>query len=304
MKLSVEELKKKYKFRDRVVRVISVDGKFRCSLIVNSTATKTAQAKHELSIVPAFFQSRAMSAASLLASFLKGEERIILETNSNGVISKVYAEASQNGEIRSYVDYDHKRIETEINRLEDALGLGLLNVSRILFNNTEPISGVVPLQRGDIATDLAYYFIQSEQIPTSVILDVDFDDDGTVKSSGGLLVQAMPGATDSDLQKIVDSMTEMEKLSQYIEREMLVPEIMKEVLPFEFNILSSVPVDFFCRCSKEQFVTRIMTLGLDEVKSMKVEGHNEAVCRYCNNKYYLTDKDFEGMIQDLRAKRN
>ena len=47
-----------------------------------------------------------------------------------------------------------------------------------------------------------------------------------------------------------------------------------------------------------------MTLGLDEIKAMKNDGHNELVCQFCNKHYILDDNDFDKIIIELQAKHN
>ena len=79
-----EELKKLYRLRDKAVRVISKDKKIRAVAIKNTNAVKLAQIKHHLAFVPAFLLARHLTAASMLASFLKGEERITIESMGDG----------------------------------------------------------------------------------------------------------------------------------------------------------------------------------------------------------------------------
>ena len=47
----------------------------------------------------------------------------------------------------------------------------------------------MPLASGEIAEDLASYFVQSEQIPSAVSLGVFVTPDHTVAAAGGFLVQ-------------------------------------------------------------------------------------------------------------------
>ena len=49
-----------------------------------------------------------MSAASLIASGLKGEERIQLIARGKGEVKTVYAEALQLGEVRGYLHRENK----------------------------------------------------------------------------------------------------------------------------------------------------------------------------------------------------
>lgn len=48
----------------------------------------------------------------------------------------------------------------------------------------EPYQGVVKLRTGEIAEDLAAYFVESEQVPSAVGLGVFVEPDGAVSSAG------------------------------------------------------------------------------------------------------------------------
>jgi molecular chaperone Hsp33 len=301
---NTQKIIEQIKLRDRVVRVLSDDGKFRAACIKNTNSAKTAQKRHNLPYPAAFLLSRALAAASMMSSFLKGEERITLEFEGNGLISYVYAEALQVGEQRGFVNFQPGLEKFEFKNIEDILGIGILKVVRILYDQKEPVTSVIHLKKSDIATDLAYYYAQSEQIPTAVILDVDFDDDGIVKQSGGILLQAMPGATKKEIKEVYDSLTTIKSLVEYYEIGLTPDKVLKKVLPFDFKLIGSTQVDFFCRCSKENFIEKLLTLEPKEIEEMQKSGQNELVCRYCNQKYYLNNNDFSKLLEETKAKKN
>lgn len=299
-----EDLKKALQLRDRVVRVLSEDGHFRAVAVKNSLTAQTAQENHNLDQTSAFFLSQALSGATLMSAFLKGEERIILEFEGAGPIRKVYAEALQVGETRGYVDLAPDAAERPVTAIGEAIGAGMLKVAKVLFDEPEPVTGIVPLVKGDIGSDLAHYFAQSEQIPTAVVLDVDFNENGIVKQSGGLMVQAMPGHSKEQLKEIYEALLKIKTIAGLYESEKNPLEVLRHVLPFDFNLISSSQVDFFCRCSKDSFKSKLITLGTKELISMQKEGHDKLVCQYCNSEYKLDADDFEQIIEESRAKRN
>ncbi|MCO5252426.1 MAG: Hsp33 family molecular chaperone HslO [Candidatus Kapabacteria bacterium] len=299
-----EELKKIFQQRDRSVRVLSKDGFFRAVCVKSSNTSLTAQRNHKLDKVSAFFLSRMMSSSLMIASFLKGEERVVIEVDGSNVFKKLFAESMQLGEVRGYVDMNNTENIYHVNDISEIIGSGSLRITKILYHKAEPIQGIVPLVKGDIADDLAYYFVQSEQIPTAVVLDVEFDDSGEIKHSGGLMVQAMPGFHIDQLQAVLDKLENITPLSDYFSAGLNPKQIMKEVLPFEFDVINSTQVDFFCRCSKEMFLSKLLTLGAEEIKSMKSSQHNELVCKYCNKHYYIQDDDFDKLIEESLAKTN
>jgi molecular chaperone Hsp33 len=296
------------KLRDRVVRAMTADGFFRVAAIKNSTAVRTAQEHHNLSPLNAVLLGRLMSAASLMSSFLQGEERVILEINGAGPLRHLYAEALQVGEVRGYSANpgfmpDVEGADAHF-QLSDALGIGLLKVTRIVYNQYEPTTGVVELYKGDISTDIAYYLHLSEQIPSAVVLDVVFDDEGNIKNSGGIIAQAMPGAPLSAIQEMHDSLAKLTKISEMIDDGYTPEEMLKIAVPFELIETEKTAVDFFCRCSMDKFKTSLKNLGADEIRSMQADGHNELVCKYCGTTYRLTPDDFRQMLTELSAQHN
>ena len=71
---------------------------------------------------------------------------------------------------------------------------GRLAVIRDL-GEEEPYIGQVELISGEIAEDLTNYYASSEQVPTVCALGVLVDKEkGEAMLSGGLLIQALPGA--------------------------------------------------------------------------------------------------------------
>jgi len=305
MEHNVEQLKKNLKLRDRVVKAISKDGFFRIVAIKNTQSAKDAQTKHNLDYMPAFLLARTMSAASMYAALMKGEERIDIELFGEGFISRVFAEAIHVGEVRGFVNFNPEAPDKKIEKFADILGDGMLNVTRILQGQNEPLTSIIPLKTGDVAGDMAHYFDQSEQIPTAVLLDVEFDEaTGLITQSGGLLLQAMPGFSKDELFKNYILLSNLKPLTQYFDDELTPKELLAEILPFEFDIIGSNIVDFFCRCSKNGFMDKLMTLGIDELKEMQIANHRELVCQYCNKKYELLDEDFDSMYTRISAKSN
>ena len=301
---NINDIKKQYKLRDRVVRAISDDGFFRIAVVKNTKSAITAQEKHNLSSIPSIFLSRQLAASTLMASFLKGQERIVLEVESDGKIQKIYSEALQLGEIRGFIDYDSDIESFNAESIYDYLAGGALRVIKILYNTSEPFIGVVPLVKGDLATDLAYYYRQSEQIPTAVVLDASVDNNGKIKQSGGILLQALPGAKTEDIEIIYKQISQIGLLADLFENEEMPEDIVKKIFHLEYKILNDTPIDFFCRCSKDNFKQKLLTLGLSEIRDMKQKNENELVCRYCNNKYFLDESDFNWIIETIQATKN
>lgn len=300
------ELKKKYLSRDRVVRAITKNGKFRVAVVKSTDTAQTAMENHQLGGLTAYLLARALSGAALLSSFLKGEERIVLQFDGTGPVRMIYVEALQVGEIRGFAKNAEGIVDaaSEVKVLTDALSVGFLKVSKYLYNKFEPATGIVELHKSDITTDIAYYLTQSEQIPSAITLDVLMSDYDKVQESGGLLIQAMPGATEREIEQIEEAILKLGPIAQLLHDGLAPEEILEIVMPFEYDIVNTSPIDFFCRCSLDRFKEIIMTLGINEVRDMQQTGQNELVCQYCSKKYYLEHGDFEEIITTLKAREN
>ncbi len=184
------------------------------------------------------------------------------------------------------------------------LAEGLLRVSRILYDKSEPITGVVEFKNTSLENNIEKYLEQSEQIPSFVRLDTSFDDSGNIEHSGGIIVQTLPGAADTDILKMEQIVRNIKSLTQLFKDEMRPDQVLKEVFGEEIDLVKSTRVDFFCRCNKATFTSKLLTLGIDELKSMKEDGHNHLVCQFCSKEYILSDEDFDSIISEILAKRN
>lgn len=285
--------------RDRVSRALSADGLFRVSMIHNSVTTRTAQQRHDLDPVRALLLARALTSASLLASFMKGEERVSITADGIGAVKQVYAEALHLGEVRGYATVNRQPQDPDV-----PLGSGILKVQRVVYGKHEPVTGIVELRTGDITSDVGYYLTQSEQIPSVVVIDVQFDAEGAIVQSAGLLVQAMPGARAEDIFQVYDTLDYLDRLTEIGGGRLSSEEVIHHVFPFPMSILETKAVDFFCRCSLDRFKSILLTLGYDELRSMRDSGQDELVCQYCNESYTLEDVDFEELLEQSLARRN
>jgi molecular chaperone Hsp33 len=270
---------------------------FRIAVAKTTDTTEQARIKHDLDPLLSYLLGKTLTSSILLSSFLKGEERVIVQAEGTGRVKLIFAEAMQVGEVRGFVVIDESQSMPA--SLSDALSTGFLKVSKILYEKQEPVTGIVELVRGDIASDLSYYFEQSEQIVTAVNLGVTINDDGEIVHSGGIIVQAMPGAELPAIVEVQRSLEEMPPIEELLDSGYSPEEILRQAMPFPIEVVNNTPVDFFCRCSLERFMSKLLTLGKKELMSMQAEGQRELVCQYCSSSYELTDEHFSKLINSL-----
>ena len=107
--------------------------------------------------------------------------------------------------MKGYVQHPHIHLPLNDKHKIDVKGAvgttGFLSVTKDL-GLKEPFTGQVPLVSGELGEDFTYYLAKSEQIPSAVGLSVFVNDDNTIQTAGGFLIQVMPGATDEVLTKL------------------------------------------------------------------------------------------------------
>ena len=151
------------------------------------------------------------------------------------------------------------------------------------------------------------YYAASEQTPTVCALGVLVDKEtGKALLSGGLLIQALPGADDAALARLEENVGKLESVTTMLAKGMTVEEICRKALDgFEVEVLDQFPVNYVCNCSKERFANAMLTLGAEEIRSLPLngEGKAEAVCHYCSRKYTFTPAELEQLARRAEASK-
>lgn len=298
--------KEDFILKDRLIKGITEDGNFKISVAKTTDVVKDARQKHDLSLLNTVILGKALTAAALLASELKGEERIQLRMDGSGPVGFLIAEANSIGEIRGYVknpaaELDYSNPET---KLGDGLGLGVLTFTKVLYNNAEPKISTIQLIDGEVTADIAHYLAQSEQIPSAVLLDVGIDDNGEITEAGGLLVQRLPGAPEGQIDMIQERLSGFPPVHTLFEDGQYIDEVMRKALsPLRVKELSRQLIDFFCRCTRDRFLNALAALSYDDLIEMQGEPQ-EMICHYCNNKEIFSKEEINGLIANAKAQLN
>ncbi len=281
---------------DRLIKAVTKDGFMRIYFVNCRETVEQARVYHNLSPLASAALGRTLAAGHLMGAMLKTESATVtIQFKGDGDAGIILVVADSKGTVKGYIE--NPAVDLPLNRVGKldvggAVGKnGFLSVIRDL-KMKEPYIGQVPIQTGEIGDDMAFYFAQSEQVPSVVGLGVLVDKDITIAQAGGFIVQVMPDCDELSLKRLekslenVKSVTEM--LSSGKSDEELIYEIMKD---FEVDILETAEVRYECSCSRERMEKAIISLGRDEIADMiEEQGEAEIVCQFCDRKY-LFDKD-------------
>ncbi|MDZ7719843.1 MAG: Hsp33 family molecular chaperone HslO, partial [Balneolaceae bacterium] len=261
--------KEEFKFNDRLIKGIEAEGRFKISVVKTTDVVQTAKKNHGLSMLNTVLLGRTLTAAMLLASELKGEERIKVQLQGNGPVGLLVAEANRVGEIRGYsqnpaAELDYSQPDVKIG---DGIGLGLLTVSKTLYNEAEPRTSTIEIVEGDVLSDMAHYMVQSEQVLSAFLLDVSLKDNGDVNQAGGVLIQRLPESDESVMESLQKTVKELPSVSSMLENNQYIDSIMEKACePFTIKELDRQPVHFFCRCSTGKFKNALSLLSYEDLK--------------------------------------
>ena len=156
--------------------------------------------------------SRASGAVLMMASLLKARQQVGLQINGSGPLHEVYAVSDASLNVRATIAGLH----CDSTSFKEGMGPGCIQVIRKLDENEPAYTGVIDLEQGEIAADLARYFLTSEQIPTAIALGERLTPQG-ITSASGFLIQALPGASIQDLDAIVQRVETFGNLSKHLD---------------------------------------------------------------------------------------
>lgn len=288
---------------DRLIRATAADAQVRAFACVSRDIVEEARSRHGLSPVACAALGRLMTGAVMMGAMLGGEEDIItLQLLGDGPLGKATVTADSMGRVKGYVDNPAVMLPpNKAGKLDvgGAVGHGYLQVIKDM-GLKEPYSGQVELQTGEIAEDLTYYFVTSEQIPSSVGLGVLMNkEDSTVKQAGGFIIQLMPFASDEVLETLEDNIKNLEPVTKMLDDGKTLEQILECILKgLDISFNDEMPVKFYCNCSKERVEKALISVGKKELEGMLADGKPIKVnCHFCNSDYEFTMNEIRDMLK-------
>lgn len=283
--------------QDYLVRATAARGEVRAIATITTGLVETARQLHGTSPTATAALGRVLTAAVILGARLKDEQTVTVRLLGDGPVGGIVAVADAYGHVRGYAQNPQADLPSRPDHKLDVSGLvgqGFLYVTYDL-GLKEPYTGSVPLVSGEVAEDLARYFVESEQTPAAVALGVLVGPDCRVISAGGLLVELMPGAPEELAGDLEEKLALMDPVSSLIVRGMA-PEGILDLLfgAHGVKILETRSVSWQCTCTRERLEETLATLGEEEIRQMIEEDGGAVVhCRFCNRAYRFSRDDLE-----------
>ena len=292
---------------DQLGRAITRDGAVKAVAVSTKELTERVRNIHKTLPVATAAMGRALAAASMMGNALKEEAAsLTLQIKGGGPLGTVLAVSDHLGNVRGYVQNPQVDLPLRQDGKLDVGGAvgseGTLTVIRDL-GMKEPYIGSVGLLGGEIAEDLAAYFVESEQIPTACALGVLVDRDQSVKAAGGYIIQLLPGADESVISKVEGGVLAAGPVTALLDRDSSPEALLRTVLSdFDVEILETSPISYQCYCSRDRVERALISMGVRELEDLLAEqGGCELGCQFCDRIYRFTAQELEALIHRMKT---
>lgn len=279
--------------KDYIVRATAAGAQIRAFAATTRNLVEEARKAHNTSPVMTAALGRLLTAGAMMGVMLKGEKDLLtLQIRGDGPGRGLTVTADSLGRVKGYpLAADVILPANSQGKLDvsGAMGSGILSVIRDM-GMKEPYVGQTPLQTGEIAEDLTYYFAASEQVPSSVGLGVLMERDNTVKQAGGFILQLMPDTEEAVVARLEENLAKVSSVTTLLEEGNTPEQILRLLLEgLDVEITDTLETAFFCNCDKSRVEKALSSIGRKELQAMIDEGREiEVNCQFCNRHYVFS----------------
>ncbi len=280
---------------DHIIRALSTRGGIRILACSVSSLARQICTLQRTSATASIALGRGLAAGALMGGLLKERQRIALKFEGNGPLQKMIIEADHDGAVRATVGNPLAEAEP-VNGRWNVAGIigkaGFLTVSKDIGMGGEPYRGTVQLCTSEIGDDLAYYLTDSEQIPSAVGLAATIDSDSVLSVCGGFLVQALPGADESEIDAIMTIISSLPSLSNILQEEGTQALVSRLFGDTSYTLLETQQLEFRCSCSHEKVIRALSTFVPADLHTMIHEDQGATVtCEFCQQHYTIAAEE-------------
>jgi len=236
----------------------------------------------------------AFAACALLSATIKYDGSLILQIRGDGPLHLLVVQATSDGTLRGLARWQD---DVPAEGLNEIFGNGQM-VMTIEPPKGEPYQGIIGLQGTHIKDAIENYFTQSEQLNTRLWLAADD------KTCTGFLLQELPDTNHQagDFNESTDNWEHSVHLASTLSKDELLSLTTKDILHRLFHeedirLFEPAPLSFKCGCSTERINKVIISLGIDEARSIISEqGNIQVDCEFCNAQYIYSLADIEQLF--------
>ncbi len=281
---------------DYIIRGMAANNQVRFFACNSTDTVEKARITHNTSPVVTNALGRLLTGGVLMGAMCKNDtDTLTIRLQCQGPIQGMLITADSKGNVKGYVS--EAQVMLPAKDVAKAIDLGVMSVIKDI-GLKEPYVGQTHLVSSEIAMDLTYYFVTSEQIPSSVALGVLQNADTTVSVAGGFIVQLMPFAEEqliSDLEKRLENFSFTDLLEKGYSVEQIIDQLFQG---YDTVITDTLPCNYCCDCSKDRVEKAVISMGRKEIAHMIEEGEPiEVVCDFCHTKYVFSPDELLKLLE-------
>lgn len=291
--------------KDHYIRGVAGNSSVRFILVSSTELVEKARGLHNTSPVSTAALGRVLTATAMMGLMMKDKGLVSFQIKGSNLIRSIFASAWSDGRVKGYIsDTEVHMPANERGKLDVGGAIGTDGEMIVIrdFGLKEPYVGRSALVSGEIAEDLVHFFANSEQQPSAIALGVNLNDDGTVRSAGGIMIQPLPDISEEELtalEKAVSAMRPMsEMVAEYEDTNQILDEILSEM---KWNALDEGDVYFECDCSRDRIEKALISMGQEDLELLiEQDGKADVSCHFCNKSYHFTEEELKQIAAEAK----
>jgi Disulfide bond chaperones of the HSP33 family len=293
--------------KDFLVRGMTADGYVKITAVQTTVLTERMRLIHKTLPLATAALGRSLAAVSMMGNELKYENgSVTLQIRGGGPLGAITAVSDSEGNVRGYLQNPAALLPLRADgHLDVGGGVGRDGVLTVIkdIGEREPFTGKIELQSGEIAEDVAAYYVISEQIPTVCALGVLVGEDQSVKCAGGYLLQLMPGAPEGLIDLLEYRIAESGSVTGNLSKGMTMRQVVEELLDgMGLELMEEHSIAYECKCSRRKVESALISLGRKELDQLIAENKEISVtCQFCDSVYTFTPAELETLRKDEKT---
>ena len=274
---------------DFLGRGLTCDYGVRFLIVDITSATQIAVERHQLDKGAGKVCAEGMLASMLMASQIKGDERITMNMQNEIPIFQFLCDITAQGDIRAKITPSSISME---NRLKGVFVSIKHNKKKELYR------GVTEIDSESLEKGILHHLRQSTQILCDLKIAVVQDENGKIIRSVGLLLEKMPveslGVTAEIFKEYIKPLSTLSptEIIDQIDARML--------LGHELEIMDRRTLQWKCRCSQKRVESMLVGLGKLQLQEILEEDRQAQItCEYCNRQYIVNGSALKEIISRL-----
>ncbi len=288
---------------DTLIRAMTRDGFVKITAVDTTQITRRAREIHKTTAVATAALGRLLTAVSMIGNMQKSEDgSVTLIIKGGGPLGTLLATSDPAGNPRGYVENPQvELIEKHQGKLDVGAAVGSQGTLTLIrdLNMKEPYVGTVELVGGEIAEDIAAYYVESEEVPTVCALGVYMNRDQTVAVAGGYLLQLLPGAPEHLIDCLEVGVQNAGNITTLMQEGLSPKQIILRVLNgMDVEFLEEQEICYKCYCSRDRVESTIISLGEKELREIIDAGEPITVgCQFCDVTYTFTPDELIKLLE-------